>query len=57
MDKLKLNPDDSIFKVKDALGIKSNEEVVKQCSSCGASLTGIRGEVSECPYCGSYIKF
>ena len=26
------------------------------CPSCGASLTGLRGEVTQCPYCGSYIK-
>jgi hypothetical protein len=47
---------DSIFKVRDALGMKSHEQMAEQCPSCGASLTGLRGEVTQCPYCGSYIK-
>ena len=47
----------SIQKVKDALGIKSTEQLAKQCPSCGASVSGVRGEVAKCPYCGSFVKF
>jgi hypothetical protein len=48
---------ESLYKVKKALGIKSHEKIVVRCPSCGASLSGMRGEVSECPYCGSPVKF
>ena len=47
----------SVTKVKDALGIKSNEKVALKCPSCGASLAGIHGETDKCPYCGTYVKF
>ena len=48
---------ESINKVKDVLGIKSQEKVAMKCLSCGASLVGVRGETIECPYCGTYVKF
>lgn len=47
----------SVTKVKDALGIKSNEKIALKCPSCGASLAGIHGETDKCPYCGTYVKF
>ena len=47
---------ESISKIKEALGIKSHEQMVRKCPSCGASLSGTRGDVSVCPYCGSPVK-
>ncbi len=41
--------------LKSSLGIKSTEKVSMRCPSCGASLTGIKGETIQCPYCGSSV--
>ena len=41
-------------KVRKAFGIKSTEQVSCSCPSCGASLTGMKGETVRCGYCGSY---
>ena len=46
----------SIDKVQDALGLKPREQAAAPCPACGASLTGIRGEVVTCPYCGTNVK-
>lgn len=43
---------------KDAFGLtKKEERVARFCSSCGASLSGIKGETEKCPYCGTFITF
>ena len=41
-------------KVRKAFGMQSTEQVSCSCPSCGASLTGIKGETIRCGYCGSY---
>ena len=28
-----------------------------KCPSCGATLTGIKGETEKCPYCGTFHTF
>ncbi len=41
---------------KDAFGIKKKiERISNACPTCGASVTGIRGQTIKCPYCDSYI--
>lgn len=40
--------------LKRSLGIRSTEQVSVKCPSCGATLTGIKGDTVECPYCGSF---
>ncbi len=40
--------------LKSSLGIKSTEQVSVRCPSCGATLTGIKGDTVQCPYCGTY---
>ena len=45
---------EGINKMKSALGIKSTEQVSWKCAGCGASISGIRGESIQCPYCGTY---
>ena len=35
---------------------KAPEQVVRYCSGCGASLSGLRGSVLSCPYCGCRNK-
>ncbi len=42
--------------VKKAFGIKSNEQAVGKCVSCGASITGMEDESVQCPYCGTWNK-
>jgi hypothetical protein len=46
----------SVNSLKKAFGIKSNEAAACKCSSCGASLSGIKDEVVICPYCGTSNK-
>ena len=38
-----------------ALGAK--DRLSAPCPGCGASLKGISGETTKCPYCGSYYTF
>ena len=45
---------EGIHKMKSALGIRSTEQVSGKCTGCGASISGIRGESIQCPYCGTY---
>ncbi len=40
---------------KESLG--KNKMISKKCESCGASLSGKKGETDKCPYCDSYITF
>ena len=40
--------------LKHSLGIRSTEQVSVKCPSCGATLTGIKGDTVKCPYCGSF---
>lgn len=47
----------TITRVKSALGIKETEQVSCSCPACGASLTGIRGDTTQCPYCGTFHTF
>ena len=28
-----------------------------KCPSCGAALSGIKGETTKCPYCGTFYTF
>ena len=44
----------TINSLKSSLGIKSTEQVSIRCPSCGATLTGIKGDTVKCPYCGTY---
>ena len=46
-----------IEKMRDIFGIKSTKQVSCKCPSCGATLTGIKGETTQCPYCGTYHTF
>lgn len=43
---------------KSALGIKPKEpeKVAMPCTSCGATISGIKGTVIKCEYCGSSVK-
>jgi len=52
--------EDTIGAFKDALGIKSKkafgastEKVARKCSSCGAPISGGKGQVIHCRYCDS----
>lgn len=47
----------SVNKLKSAFGFKSTEQVSCHCPSCGASITGVKGETIKCPYCDSYYTF
>ena len=40
--------------LKRSLGIRSTEQVSVKCPSCGATLTGIKGDTVKCPYCGNF---
>lgn len=44
-------------KVRNIFGIKSNIEVSCNCPSCGAALTGTKGETKMCPFCGNPHTF
>lgn len=44
----------TINSLKGALGIKSTEQVSMRCPSCGATLTGTKGETVQCQYCGTF---
>ena len=46
-----------IEKMRDIFGIKSTKIVSCKCPSCGAALTGLKGETAQCPYCGTYHTF
>lgn len=46
-----------IEKIQGVFGIKSNRQVSCKCPSCGATLTGIKGETTQCPYCGTFHTF
>ena len=35
---------------------ENNEQVVKTCKSCGAPIKGVKGQFSQCEYCGSGMK-
>lgn len=48
---------ESIHKIKKSFGIETEEEASGHCPSCGASIAGIKGETTKCPYCGSYYTF
>jgi len=47
----------SVNKIKSAFGFQKAESVSCHCPSCGASITGNKGETIKCPYCGSYYTF
>ena len=47
----------AVDKVKGAFGFRSYEAVSGHCEGCGASITGIRGETTKCPYCGTFHTF
>jgi len=47
----------SVKKIKSAFGFQSEESVSCHCPSCGASISGVKGETIKCPYCGSYYTF
>lgn len=47
----------SVNKIKNAFGFGTKESVSCHCPSCGASITGRKGETIQCPYCGSYYTF
>ena len=49
--------EEPIEKIQSLFGIKSERQVSCKCPSCGATLTGIKGETEQCPYCGSYYTF
>lgn len=46
-----------IEKIQGLFGIKSNRPVSCKCPSCGATLSGIKGETTKCPYCGTFYTF
>lgn len=48
---------DSIHKIKKSFGFEKEEQASGHCPSCGASITGYKGETTKCPYCGSYYTF
>ena len=46
-----------VEKMRNIFGIKSTTQVSCKCPSCGATLTGIKGETEKCPYCGTFHTF
>ena len=46
---------DSTGELKDSAKLMSATE--KKCPSCGAALSGIKGETTKCPYCGTFYTF
>lgn len=48
---------DSVEKIQSVFGIKSTRQVSCKCPSCGASLSGTKGETIQCPYCGTTYTF
>ena len=46
-----------VDKMRSIFGIKSTTQVSCKCPSCGATLTGIKGETEKCPYCGTFHTF
>ena len=48
---------DSVEKIQSVFGIKSTRQVSCKCPSCGASLSGTKGETIHCPYCGTTYTF
>lgn len=47
----------SVNKIKSAFGFQTAESASCHCPSCGASISGTKGETIKCPYCGSYYTF
>lgn len=46
-----------IEKIQSVFGIKSDRKVSCKCPSCGATLTGTKGDTIKCPYCGTFYTF
>ena len=46
-----------IEKIQSVFGIKSDRKVSCKCPSCGATLTGTKGDTIQCPYCGTFYTF
>ena len=43
---------------KDTFGFtKKIQQRSCKCPGCGSSLTGSKGETTQCPYCGTYVSF
>ena len=46
-----------IEKIQSVFGIKSERKISCKCPSCGATLTGTKGDTIKCPYCGTFYTF